>query len=223
VITDVGCCTGDQQVNKYCDNGRILSIDCPAASGGDAPFCSWLTQSEYYDCGTAPEPDPAMTDAAPYLCPGETCTDSCTGRDCGTACGVSCGTCDSGKFCNDGGHCEVSPCGTLTYDGCCDGALTFWCEDNAVLVEDCAEASDPADRTCGWIPDEGAGGDFYYCGGSGADPAGALKRDCADYAFDRPATEPTPEGSPEAGPEASAEELPDTAEAEVTDTGSQAE
>ena len=60
------------------------------------------------------------------------------------------------------------PCGGLTYEGCCDGELTRWCEDGELREANCGDTTEGVH--CGWVASE----DFYWCGTvGGADPSGA--------------------------------------------------
>jgi len=87
--------------------------------------------------------------------------------------------------CSSAGQCVADTCGNLGFEGCCDGDVTYWCEDNAVVTEDCRAEYDTG---CGWVPfDEDAGdGDFYYCDGSGSDPSQSLAKSCDSYTFVKP-------------------------------------
>jgi hypothetical protein len=51
------------------------------------------------------------------------------------------------------------PCGSVTYEGCCDGTTLKWCDTDydELVIEDCS-----GDPSCGWDQDG------YYCGTSGA-------------------------------------------------------
>jgi len=63
-------------------------------------------------------------------------------------------------------------CLGLTYEGCCDDAgAALWCETpgGPTCLNPCA--AEPG--ACGWT------GSYYYCGGEGADPTGALPMACA--------------------------------------------
>ena len=76
--------------------------------------------------------------------------------------------------CNNCGSCPADPdnpapdgCGDVTYEGCCEGNTLKYCEGNAVKGGNC-------NNGCGWD----AGGGFYNCGGSGADPSGNNPLEC---------------------------------------------
>ena len=71
------------------------------------------------------------------------CSDACD------VCGVGC----------DGTAPEPQGCNGLTYEGCCDGQVLTWCENDAVETIDCGE-----NPQCGWSGEEG----FYNCGTDGA-------------------------------------------------------
>ncbi len=77
--------------------------------------------------------------------------DLCVGgcEQCGTNCGGG----------NPGG------CGTISYEGCCDGQVVTYCEEGQLKTIDCNE-----NPSCGWSSEYG----YYDCGtGGGADPSGA--------------------------------------------------
>jgi hypothetical protein len=45
----------------------------------------------------------------------------------------------------------AEPCGSLTYEGVCQGDVAQWCEDGELVTVDCAAKGE----TCGWDADEG--------------------------------------------------------------------
>jgi len=141
------------------------------------------------------------------------CEDPCADKECGEFGGKDCGTCTGDEVCNGDGQCGPDVCGTLGFEGCCDGDVTYWCDTNEVLVIDCQSEFESG---CGWVPfDEDEGdGDYYYCGGDGEDPGETLPRSCAAYTFVRPGEEPVepgPEVAPEASPEPGPEPEPEPA------------
>ena len=74
----------------------------------------------------------------------------------------------------------AAPCGDVSAEGCCDGAVRRACVDEALVVEDCS-ATDPA-RLCGWADLE-ALAPGYYCGDAGevdpgGDPDGIFPAEC---------------------------------------------
>ena len=146
-ITDVGCCDGT--VLRYCDQGQLGQLDCASA-----PSCGWSAQDSWYDCGTSGGADPSGQ--APKACGGTTPT-----TDGGVTPTTDKGTTptpDSG-----GG------CGSVTYEGCCNGDELRYCENGTLTTMACSAG------TCGW---EASGG-FYDCGTSGAaDPSGAHPKNC---------------------------------------------
>jgi len=150
------------------------------------------------------------------------CADPCIGKECGEFAGKTCGTCTGDEVCSEAGQCGENKCGTLTYEGCCDGDVTYWCEDNAVAELDCQAEYEVG---CGWVPFDAqeGDGDYYFCGGEGNDPSGTLLRACSSYTFVRPGEEPvepgpeaSPEVTPEPGPEPEPEASPETTD---DDTG----
>ncbi|MCC6623294.1 MAG: hypothetical protein IT385_18695 [Deltaproteobacteria bacterium] len=138
------------------------------------------------------------------------CTDPCLDKECGEFGGKTCGACQGDDVCSAEGQCVENQCGTLRYEGCCDGDVTFWCEDNEVTELDCQAEYEVG---CGWVPFDAqeGDGDFYFCGGEGDDPSGTLLKACSEYDFVRPGevVEPGPEVAPEVSPEPAAEEAPE--------------
>jgi agmatine/peptidylarginine deiminase len=115
-------------------------------------------------CGACP--DGSACNGSGQCAP--TCTPSCDGVACGSdGCGGSCGACAEGQSC-ESGQCEdaPSPCGDLTYEGCCDGTVLKWCQNNEPLSQTC-------DQSCGWNTEYG-----YLCGETGEDPSGAFPLAC---------------------------------------------
>jgi len=108
------------------------------------------------------------------------CTPDCTYRECGTdGCGGSCGTCASGTTCDDYGACQpTTGCGAITYEGCCVGTVTKWCDtaSNTVAQVDCTtNPSDGSGTKCGWD----ATNKFYYCvPTASSDPSGTNPYAC---------------------------------------------
>jgi len=107
------------------------------------------------------------------LCTGWSCSADCTDKVCGAdGCGGSCGTCEHGEIClNETGQCiEADPCGGLTYEGCCDGAILYWCDAGVLYEADCGTPKD-----CGWSIES----DGYDCDTSGgSDPEGVFPQSC---------------------------------------------
>ena len=99
------------------------------------------------------------------MCMGE-CVPDCEDEDgnaltCGDdGCGGTCGVCfgefpicdTSAKMCIEDG------CNGYDFTGCCDNGTSFYCEDNEVFAQDCAEV-DPT-FICGWYDAQG----YYACG-----------------------------------------------------------
>ena len=60
---------------------------------------------------------------------------------------------------------QPTPCGGITYEGCCAGQVVRWCDEEGLHELDCTEAP-----LCGWDDESG----FYDCGTDGLpDPNGA--------------------------------------------------
>lgn len=159
-ITYDGCCDGE--VATWCDEGALKTEDCSAMSGS----CGWDPEAGYY-CETDGGVDPSGE--LPKDCGLSNCTPNCTGAACGDdGCGGTCGTCEAGLSC-ELGVCVVDPCLGIGPDGCCDGQISTWCENDKLVTEDCSGQV----GSCGWTADSG-----YYCqSGGGTDPGG-LPKDC---------------------------------------------
>jgi hypothetical protein len=167
----VGCCGGDDLY--YCGFGGDECPDgletclcfLPCGTGSDT--CGW--GGDFFLCV---EPPAAAAPDGALMCDWFPCAASCEGKACGgDGCGGSCGDCDEDEVCEDGACVAgcADPCGGITYDGCCDGSNSVFCEDGALVVGDCGEDG------CGWLQGDG----WYDCGGAGDDPDGVMPRDCA--------------------------------------------
>ena len=63
-------------------------------------------------------------------------------------------------------------CGGISFQGCCEGEVLKWCENDAPSQADCTAAGKPS---CGW----NASSNFYDCGtDGGADPSGQHPKAC---------------------------------------------
>lgn len=100
---------------------------------------------------------------------------TCVEGTCGGVEGGYAGPCDTDGDCTgpalvcDFNDCDIgTPCGELTYEGCCAGDRVRYCEEGRVQVVACEDG-------CGWS-DNG----YYDCGGSGPDPGGAHPIECPD-------------------------------------------
>ena len=156
------CAEGEQ-----CDEGHCCAPQCDGQVCGD-DGCGG-------SCGACSEGD--------VCAEGQCCARQCGGLACGVpdGCGGECG-CVSGAACIDGTCTAVSGCvdaggevigvgcGGLSFEGCCEGSLTRWCEDGILCGIDCT-----ADRFCGWM-DAG----WYGCNDeeTGEDPTGANPMSC---------------------------------------------
>jgi len=159
-----GCCDSEGRL-LYCDQDQLFCIDC-----GQNPTCGWNAQGKYYDCGTNGAEDPSGSN--PIACGGGPCTPNCTGKACGSdGCGGTCGNCPAGKTCQNGA-CVDGPagCGSITYEGCCEGETLKFCENGQLKQFDCTQAP-----KCGWQSQ----GKFYDCSTQGtADPSGKNPMPC---------------------------------------------
>ena len=139
-----------------CDPEEVCEPQCDGLSCGSD------------GCGGSCGSCPAGETCSPQGVCVATCTPACDGLSCGPdGCGGSCGSCSGDETC-EAGQCVAapSPCGELTYEGCCDGLLLNWCQDGEPLVQTCEDS-------CGWNPEYG-----YLCGESGEDPSGAFPLQC---------------------------------------------
>lgn len=140
-----GCCDGDTV--WFCENSQLSSINC-ALSGA---LCSWDSANGYYDCGSSGAADPSGV----YP------------QSCGTVMG------DAGSLPPSDGQTppdQGAGCGSITYEGCCDGDVLKFCQNNQVETLDCSQQP-----SCGWESQ----GNYYDCGTSGgADPSGSHPKAC---------------------------------------------
>ena len=168
---EVGCCGGDDLY--YCGYGGDECPDemetclcfLPCGMGGST--CGW--GGDFFLCV---DPPAAAAPDGTLVCEWFPCEATCDGKSCGgDGCGGDCGECSDGEICEDG-TCVAGcadPCGGITFDGCCDGALSVYCEEGELVIGDCGEEG------CGWLADDG----WYDCGGVGEDPDGGLPMDCS--------------------------------------------
>jgi agmatine/peptidylarginine deiminase len=142
---DPGCAFPETCGNGLCDGGESClscAADCPCGGG-------------------------QRCDLAKKFCVSGICGDGhCEGGETCSSCAADCG-CQGGNKCSMG-VCTSSPCGGITYDGCCDGSLSVYCDNNLLVATDCGSAG------CGWNGSQG----YYDCEYSGSDPSMSLPRDC---------------------------------------------
>lgn len=144
------CSDGDCAIpascgNGSCDNGETCwtcAQDCPCAEG---QLCGVMTQQ----CSSSE-------------CGNGTCED---GESC-SSCAADCG-CSGGLVCSMGA-CVSDPCGGITYEGCCDGSVSVYCEDGDLVRVDCGTSG------CGWDSQS----EYYDCSQSGSDPSGEFLFEC---------------------------------------------
>lgn len=92
------------------------------------------------------------------------CDDLCS--DYGDCCGDICTHCPTAPGCGGNG----GGCGSVTYEGCCQGEVIQFCDGGALQTIDCME-----NPSCGWSSE----GNFYDCGTpGGADPSGMNPKAC---------------------------------------------
>ena len=67
------------------------------------------------------------------------------------------------------------PCEGVSFEGCCDGDVLQYCEDNTLLTLDCSTSP-----SCGWNAQSG----YYDCGGDGSEePSGASPILCPNVCY----------------------------------------
>ncbi len=148
-----GCCNGS--VLWYCDSGTLKSLSC-----SKSPKCGWDSSGKYYDCGTSGGADPAGKH--PKAC--KSVPDFGLPPDTGAT---------DAKAPDSGGS---TGCGSVSYEGCCDGTTLKYCDSGKLETLDCTKSP-----KCGWD----SSGKYYDCGTSGgADPAGKHPKACKSGSSD---------------------------------------
>lgn len=156
-----GCC--DDQVLKYCDNGKLRMNDCATNMQ-----CGWEQYANIYSCGTLGGSDPAGTHQKNC----DVITDSGVKDASKHDARVGDGTMGSdGTTTSDGGG--DTGCGHIPNIGCCEGQMLKYCVQNHISQIDCSDR-----LSCGWS----AQSEWYDCSTSGqAEPTGKAPRNCASY------------------------------------------
>ena len=73
-----------------------------------------------------------------------------------------------------GGAIPLAACGSVTYEGCCDGETLWYCENSQLMSLQCSVPH----PSCGWNPTYS----YYDCStGGGADPSGVNPISCAGF------------------------------------------
>jgi len=194
-ITYEGCCDG--QLLKYCENGQLKQMNCGSQPqcGWDAQggFYNCGTNGGSDPSGDNPKPcdggctpNCANKECGSDGCGGSCgtcdngeacqsgqcvgCTPDCTGKECGDdGCGGSCGTCQPGFGCQANKCVEQGGgCGSVTYEGCCEGTVLKYCENDELVSGDCGGEG------CGWNNQSS----YYDCGQTGSDPSGQHPKEC---------------------------------------------
>jgi hypothetical protein len=163
-----GCCSG--QTLYYCESGSLETLDC-----GEAPFCGWNADSNYFGCGTPGSGDPSgyhplNCDGTPGTGTTGPCTPDCFGKACGSdGCGGTCGSCAIGMECFSG-QCKPSEQCTPTckrpddtLKECGDNGCGGMCGSCGVDLACNAEGVCVAPEDAGCVPECGS----HECGPDG--------------------------------------------------------
>lgn len=159
--------------NKECGDDGCGGIcgKCPEGKQCVDGKCKCIPQCFGKECGDDGCGGSCGTCPIGKTCVGGKCVcqPNCEGKQCGPdGCGGTCGECKQGEVCQ-AGICKMSECGAITYEGCCEGEILKWCENNKLKVLDCTNSP-----KCGW---NDAG--FYDCGTDGKpDPSGEFPMKC---------------------------------------------
>ena len=150
-----GCCDGTTA--KYCSSGVLKSKSCIGSSYGSK--CGWVASQRFYSCNATDGKDPS----GKYE---RDCSKLPPKADAGAV------KKDSGTTSKDSG--SSTPCGNVSYIGCCTGATAKYCSGGKLSTKDCTKnTSGPA---CGWV----ASKNYYSCNKTATtDPSGKNVRDCA--------------------------------------------
>ncbi len=141
-VTPSGRCTPDGRVAEFCDEGQLVRDPCTSGR----------------ICGDDDEGKRCIA-VADNPCGDVTTFGSCDGdqlswcddgvvreRDCRACGGEACARVDNVV----GFACVENACGSVTFQGECDGNVARWCEDNQVLTQNCADDGE----TCGFVDDD---------------------------------------------------------------------
>jgi hypothetical protein len=151
-VPSAGCCTlyDDNydfvELLTWCDGGTLCQRDCEASG----LYCGISSDTGQVTCGD-------LMDVSTYDDNYDSveCTSTPTG---------------GGGSTEPSGTGTGQPCGSVGYEGCCDGQTLTWCEGGEIRIIDCSEAP-----SCGWNEADG----FYNCGTNGGeDPYGYYPINC---------------------------------------------
>ena len=158
-VTFEGTCQDNMLL--YCDNDELFALHCETNEfkkicDPDTPIGA--------NCVCTPQCDgkePCADDECGGIC--ETCSDDFACNDDGL-CADPCGTCPEGTTCGfhpgSPNYCGSDTCGTITYEGECQGDTVLYCDDNLLYAVNCKEwMNATANSTCGFIDSE----DYYDC------------------------------------------------------------
>ena len=140
-LTFEGECDADML--RFCEDGAVVEIDCAGETddSGAVLSCGLVSEEVGYDCISAPFAGGCGDVPLVGRCDGnvlEICESQATGA-------VDRTECASGEECvvAPNGHAEcvtagATGCGSVTFDGQCDGTVLSYCEDDELVVFDCA-------------------------------------------------------------------------------------
>ncbi|MBM4356309.1 MAG: trypsin-like serine protease, partial [Deltaproteobacteria bacterium] len=168
----------EQSCPQDCTTGNEGKLGAPCSSGSDCQSGMVCVQSQTGNFCTQYCKDPNGGTGCPsgYTCvklttpppSGEgVCYDTGTGP---TNCGN--GKCDAGENAQTcPKDCSGGACGSISYQGCCDGETLKYCEGGELKQINCSNKP-----LCGWQ----TGASFYDCGTNGTgDPSGDYPQDCS--------------------------------------------
>jgi len=163
------CCPAD------CSGGQTgLGDPCNSPSDCNSPLVCVTASDGSYCTQLCPDPNggggcPSGWTCAPLQDPPPSGEGVCIKTGGGGNCGN--GVCESGESSQScPSDCGGGGCGSITYQGCCNGETLTWCENEELQEMNCSN-----NPSCGWNTQAG----FYDCGSNGGeDPSGAYPKGC---------------------------------------------
>jgi len=160
-------CTGSTEggLGAACNSGSDCQSGLICVQAPDGNFCT-----QY-----CPDPDGGSGCPSGYLCvplsqPPPSGDGVCYKTSSSQTCGN--GKCESGEsYQSCPADCAGGSCGSVTYEGCCEGELLKYCDQGSLKSINCS--SKPS---CGW----NGQASYYDCGtAGGADPSGQNPKSCS--------------------------------------------